>query len=65
MNWVKYSDRLPPKDRILLGYGEEKQIFLFYWSMGDWHEAHVYGEIAYEINPLYWMPLPEVPNETI
>lgn len=61
--WIKCSDREPPKETLLLGYGESNKIFIFYWAMGDWHEFHVYGEIAYEVKPLYWMPLPEAPKD--
>lgn len=63
MKWIKCSDKLPPKDgTILLGSGKYSEMFLFYWGMGNWHEFHCCGEIAYEIDPVYWMPLPNAPE---
>lgn len=62
MEW-KSIDSCPKDENLYMGFGEDKQIFLFYWGYGDWYEYHVYGEIAYEINPIYWMPLPEAPKE--
>ena len=52
-----------PKDgTILIGF-EKENILLIHFVMGGWHEWHVYGEIAYEINPSHWMRLPNVPDK--
>jgi hypothetical protein len=62
MEW-KIIDSAPKDGTKMIGFGELDEIFIFSFSMGDWHECHVYGEIAYEITPLFWMPLPEPPKE--
>lgn len=60
--WIRVEDKEPPKDALILvlnDYG----ISIAHFGMGDWHEYHQTGEIAYEIEFNKWMPLPEKPNE--
>ena len=62
MEWISVRDKEPLKDgTIYLGY-ENGKIFVFGFSMSDWHEASM-GEIAYEVCPTHWMPLPKPPKD--
>ncbi len=58
--WHKI-DTAPKDGTIMLGCDSDS-IFIFNFCMGDWHEYSVYGEIAYEIEPILWMPLPKLPQ---
>lgn len=60
MEWksIKYA----PKDGSLMIGFDGVDIFIFNFRMGDWHEYHKYGEIAYEVSPSCWMNIPETPE---
>jgi hypothetical protein len=61
MEWISIEDKEPPKNGLaFLGY-ENGEVYIFNFRMGDWHECSK-GEIAYEVKPSYWMPLPKPPG---
>ncbi len=60
MNWISVKDKPPKKDGTeYLGW-EKGIVYVFSFRMNDWHECSR-SEIAYEVNPTYWMPLPPPP----
>lgn len=60
--WIKSTDELPPKNgKEYLGYGNGRN-FIFSYRMSDYHECSK-SEIAYEVGPMYWMPLPNHPED--
>jgi hypothetical protein len=60
MTW-KSMESAKKDGSLMIGF-DGVDIFIFYFGMGDWHEHHKYGEIAYEVNPSYWMDIPETPE---
>jgi len=59
--WVSINHKLPQKDGTEYFGFEDGEYFVFSYRMGDWHECSQ-SEIAYEVNPSHWMPLPYPPK---
>ena len=65
MKWIKCSERLPKKNEKQILVFCDRGIITAAYFMGDWHEIHLFGEIAYEIEFTHWAELLEAPNETM
>ena len=60
VEWIPVTERLPENGCYVLAY-EDGDILLASYSGGEWLLRDMY-EIV-ELNPTYWMPLPEPPKE--
>lgn len=71
MNWIKCSERLPPKDgRAVLGFVPSRSGYVARqdmvpvhwsgWGGGCWETLGGGHLLDWELT--YWMPLPEPPN---
>ena len=63
-DWIKVTDRLPEhKERVLYSDGDQTFIAEYqdttrrgtYFLPTDWY---IYQQLKYDIEPLFWMPLP-------
>ena len=65
-NWIKCSERLPPKDGCVIGCGATLSVGEFYFTAED--ETFSYstycGEYHFTTEDVsHWQPLPEPPQE--
>ncbi len=64
MEWIKCSDRLPPKDvKVLCFYEKDYIDTLEYWYDEDNIPVFYNPPISNVKNVTHWMPLPEKPSE--
>jgi hypothetical protein len=68
MNWVKCSDRLPEHLETVL-FSDSKKVYSGYLLRPRFEDDDYIGWFCSGDFPIdgvtHWMPLPEVPNETI
>ena len=62
MNWHNINDKLPPTDRMVLGFSAEEPIVRYAVVC---YEPSINGFIDYDEYPIeinYWMELPQPPE---
>lgn len=74
MNWINVKDKLPEAETLILVYcsDEEHGIDIASYDLDQWSKDHGFeqknkwwfhdGWLPFE-SVIYWMPLPEIPEE--
>jgi len=59
MDWINVNDRLPENLDEVLTYDKNEGIGISFFSNDSWYDYNT----TKSLNPVYWMPLPEPPEE--